>query len=148
MQLKQIGIIHSPYLERKDAPRQGRLSENRVTLEFFPEFSAGLKEIEKASHVYVLYWGDRSNREILQSPTPFSREPVGVFASRSPNRPNPIALCVADLLERNGNTLTVRGVDALDGSPLLDVKIYSPHIDSFPAATHTDLKLDESPVND
>lgn len=144
MQLKPIGVIHSPYFEQKDAPRQGRLSENRIILEIFPEFSVGLKEIEKASHVYVLYWGDRSNREILQSPTPFSREPVGVFASRSPNRPNPIALCVADLIDRDGNRLTVRGVDALDGSPLLDIKVYSPQIDSFPEAKHRDLKLEES----
>ncbi len=148
MQLKPIGIIRSPYIERKDAPRQGRLSENRIILEIFPEFSTGLKEIEKASHVYVLYWGDRSNREILQSPTPFSREPVGVFASRSPNRPNPIALCMADLIKRDGNRLTVRGVDALDGSPLLDVKVYSPYFDSIPGATHPDLKLDESRSHD
>jgi tRNA (Thr-GGU) A37 N-methylase len=57
-----------------------------------------------------------------------------VFASRSPNRPNPIAFCVADLVRLEGNRLIVRGVDALDGSPLLDIKVYSPVIDSFPNA--------------
>lgn len=135
MELKPIGVIHSPYLERGDAPRQGRMSDQEMTLEIFPEFGDALKEIEKVSHIYVLYWGDRSNREILQSKTPFSEEPVGVFASRSPNRPNPIALCIADLLRRNGNQLVVRGLDALDGSPLLDIKVYSPAIDSIPNAT-------------
>lgn len=135
MLLKQIGVIHSPYAERDEAPRQGRLSANKIKIEVFPEFVDGLKYIEKASHIFVFYWGDRSNREILQSRTPFSKEPVGVFASRSPNRPNPIALCVADLLQRDGNILTVTGVDALDGSPLLDIKIYAPKIDAFMGAS-------------
>jgi tRNA-Thr(GGU) m(6)t(6)A37 methyltransferase TsaA len=137
MQLQPIGVIHSPYKERRDAPRQGRLSENKITIEVFPEFADGLKEIDRASHVYIIYWGDRSDREVLQSPTPFSDgNLVGVFASRSPNRPNPIALCVADLIGREENILTVSGVDALDGSPLLDIKVYSPQIDSFPDATN------------
>lgn len=135
MELKPIGVIHSPYLERGDAPRQGRMSDKEMTLEIFPEFGEALKEIEKVSHIFVLYWGDRSNRETLQSKTPFSEEPVGVFASRSPNRPNPIALCIADLLRRDGNRLVVKGLDALDGSPLLDIKVYSPAIDSIPNAT-------------
>jgi len=134
MELTPIGVIHSPYKERGEAPRQGRLSENESTLEVFPQFVDGLKNIGSASHIIVLYWGDRANRSILQSPTPFSEAPVGVFASRSPNRPNPIAFCVADFLRLEGNLLTVRGVDALDGSPLLDIKIYAPHIDAFPDA--------------
>ncbi len=126
MELKQIGVIHSPYLERGDAPRQGRMSDKEMILEILPEFGDALKEIEKVSHIYVLYWGDRSNREILQSKTPFSKEPVGVFASRSPNRPNPIALCIADLLRREGNKLVVKGLDALDGTPLLDIRSLFP----------------------
>lgn len=132
MKLKPIGLIHSPYKERQEAPRQGRLSDNEITLEIFPEYAPALKEIDKVSHIYVLYWGDRAKRNVLQSKTPFSEEPVGVFASRSPNRPNPLALCVADLICRDGNLLFVRGVDALDGSPLLDIKVYSSGIDSVP----------------
>ena len=138
MQLKQIGVIHSPYRERGDAPRQGRWSDNEVTLEVFPDFADGLKDIDRLSHIIVLYWGDRANRETLQSKTPFSDVPVGVFSSRSPNRPNPIALCVADLLRVAGNRLVVRGVDALDGSPLLDIKAYSPTLESIPDATRPD----------
>lgn len=139
MELKPIGVIHSPYLERGDAPRQGRMSDQEMTLEIFPEYSQALKEIEKVSHIFVLYWGDRADRDTLQSKTPFSEEPVGVFASRSPNRPNPIALCIAELLRREGNQLIVRGLDALDGSPLLDIKVYSPTIDSIPEATSWNL---------
>lgn len=136
MELTPIGLIHSPYQERGDAPRQGRLSNNEITLEIFPQFADALKDITRSSHLIVLYWGDRANRSILQSKTPFSDVPVGVFASRSPNRPNPIAFCVVDLLRQEGNRLIVRGVDALDGSPLLDIKTYAPAIDSFPQATN------------
>lgn len=134
MQLTPIGVIHSPYKERGDAPRQGRLSDNEITLEIYPQFAAALKAIERCSHLIMLYWGDRANRETLQSRTPFSEVPVGVFSSRSPNRPNPIAFCVADLIRREENCLIVRGVDALDGSPLLDIKAYAPAIDNIPEA--------------
>lgn len=135
MELRPIGVIHSPYLKHQDAPRQGRMSDKEMILEIYPEYSQALKEIEKVSHIFVLYWGDRANREILQSKTSFSEELVGVFASRSPNRPNPIALCIADLLRREDNQLVIKGLDALDGSPLLDIKVYSPAIDSIPNAT-------------
>jgi len=136
MQLTPIGVIHSPYKERGDAPRQGRLSDTEITLEIHPQFSAALKDITRCSHLIVLYWGDRANRETLQSRTPFSEVQVGVFSSRSPNRPNPIAFCVADLIRQEGNRLVVRGVEALDGSPLLDIKAYAPAIDSIPNATN------------
>jgi tRNA-Thr(GGU) m(6)t(6)A37 methyltransferase TsaA len=137
MHLTPIGVIHSPYRERGEAPRQGRLSDNEITLEIFPDFAEGLKDVARASHIIVLYWGDRANRNVLQSRTPFSKVPVGVFGSRSPNRPNPIAFCVADLLRQDGNRLIVRGVDALDGSPLLDLKAYSPALDCHPDATNS-----------
>jgi tRNA-Thr(GGU) m(6)t(6)A37 methyltransferase TsaA len=136
MKLVPIGVIHSPYKERGQAPRQGRLSENVITLEIHPQFSAALEGICRCSHLVVLYWGDRANRETLQSRTPFSEVPVGVFSSRSPNRPNPIAFCVADLIQQEENCLIVRGVDALDGSPLLDIKAYASAIDCVPQATN------------
>ncbi|MBN2549193.1 MAG: tRNA (N6-threonylcarbamoyladenosine(37)-N6)-methyltransferase TrmO [Anaerolineales bacterium] len=142
MRLNPIGVIHSPYKERVDAPRQGRLCENELTLEVFPQFTDGLKGIKRASHLIILYWGDRAKRYTLQSPTPFSKIPVGVFASRSPNRPNPIAFYVANLVRHEGNLLIVRGVDALDGSPLLDIKAYSPALDSYPHATHANQSSD------
>lgn len=145
MELTPIGVIHSPYKERGDAPRQGRLSDNEIILEIFQDFADALKDVTRSSHIIVLYWGDRANRTVLQSRTPFSDIPVGVFASRSPNRPNPIAFCVADLLRQEGNRLIVRGVDALDGSPLLDIKAYASAIDAIPdaASTHIPSKLEE-----
>jgi len=136
MELVPIGVIHSPYQERGQAPRQGRLSENVITLEIHPQFAAALEGLGRCSHLIVLYWGDRANRETLQSRTPFSEVPVGGFSSRSPNRPNPIAFCVADLIRQEDNRLIVRGVDALDGSPLLDLKAYARAIDSIPQATN------------
>jgi tRNA-Thr(GGU) m(6)t(6)A37 methyltransferase TsaA len=135
IQLTPIGVIHSPYKERGETPLQGRLSENEITLEVFRPFAAALKEIECCSHLIVLYWVHRADREILQSRTPFNETPVGVFSSRSPNRPNPIAICVVDLIRREGRSLVVCGVDALDGSPLLDIKPYAPALDSIPQAT-------------
>lgn len=134
--LNPIGIIHSPYQQHGDAPRQGRWSDQESELEVFPQFRDGLKDVGRASHLIVLYWGNRADRSVLQSKTPFSEAPMGVFATRSPNRPNPIAFCVAELVRQADGRLTVRGVDALDGSPLLDIKVYAPAVDCVPDATH------------
>lgn len=134
MELKPVGIVHSVYKEKQDAPCQGRLSDQENTIEIYQDCSQALKDIDELSHLFVLYWGDRANRDVLQSGTPFSEEPIGVFATRSPNRPNPIALCIVDLVKREGNKLIVRGLDALDGSQVLDIKVYSPKIDCIPTA--------------
>jgi len=133
-ELKQIGVIRSPYRERKDAPSQGRHARNESTLEVFKDFEAALRDIEQCSHLIVLYWQDKADRSALQNRTPWGPQIHGVFATRSPNRPNPIGFCVVELLGRNGRLLTVRGIDALDGSPLIDIKPYSPQIDSVPHA--------------
>ena len=131
IKLQPIGIIHSPYKTIEDAPRQGRFSEHRVELEIYSDYLSGLKDIEKASHLIVLYWLHLADRDLLQTRTPFGSELRGVFACRSPSRPNPIAFCIATLLHRNGNRLLVQGIDALDGSPLLDLKPYSSDLDSI-----------------
>lgn len=134
MQLTPIGVVHSPYKERGQAPRQGRLSDNEITLKIFPQFTEALKDIDRCSYLIVLYWGDQANRKTLQSRTPHSKVVAGVFASRSPHRPNPIAFCVAELIRQQGNCLIVTGVDALDGSSLLDIKAYVPAVDCHPQA--------------
>lgn len=133
-QLKPIGVIHSPYKEKKGTPFQGRHEKTECTIEVFEEYEPGLLDIDTCSHLIVLYWQDRSDRSILQTKTPWGPEIHGVFGTRSPNRPNPIGLCVVDLLVRNGLFLKVNGLDALDGSPLIDIKPYSADIDSFPHA--------------
>ena len=128
--LKQIGVIHSPYREQKDAPSQGRHADAESTLEVFREYESALLDIERCSHLIVLYWQDKANRTTLQTRTPWGPEIHGVFATRSPNRPNPIGFCVVELLDRNGTILKVRGMDAIDCSPLIDIKPYFPQIDS------------------
>lgn len=132
--LKPIGVIHSLYKEKKGAPHQGRHENKESTIEIFEEYKPGLLDIDRCTHLIVLYWQDRGNRSVLQTRTPWGPEIRGVFATRSPNRPNPIGLCVVDLLERDGRFVKVTGLDALDGSPLIDIKPYSPSIDSVPEA--------------
>lgn len=132
--LKPIGVIHSPYKAKKETPYQGRHENKESTLEVFEEYEAALLDVDRCTHLYVLYWQDRSDRGILQTRTPWGPEIHGVFSTRSPNRPNPIGLCVADFVERDGRFVKVNGLDALDGSPLIDIKPYSASIDSFPGA--------------
>jgi len=94
LQLKPIGVIHSPFKTPGEAPFQGRLTRETATLEVYAEFVPGLKDVEQASHLIVLYWCDRADRERLQTRTPHGPEIRGVFACRSPSRSNPIAFCV------------------------------------------------------
>ncbi|MDI6824510.1 MAG: tRNA (N6-threonylcarbamoyladenosine(37)-N6)-methyltransferase TrmO [Bacillota bacterium] len=131
-QVRPVGLIHTPFRQRGEAPRQGRFSREEALIEIFPAFAEGLLGVEHSRYLLVLYWCDRADRERLVTVTPHGPEPRGVFACRSPSRPNPIALCVAELVSREGNRLVVRGVDALDGSPLVDIKPYVPDLDCVP----------------
>ncbi|MBZ4687912.1 MAG: hypothetical protein PWQ96_690 [Clostridia bacterium] len=134
MKLKQIGIIHSPYKEKSAAPPQGRMKEDTFEIEILSQFADGLKDIETATHLIILYWLDRAERDKLIANTPWDDEPHGVFATRSPARPNPIAFDIVDLVKREGNKLYVKGMDALDQSPLLDIKPYNSRTDAIPDA--------------
>lgn len=134
MELVPIGIIRSPYRTLKEAPFQGRFSDQLAELEIYSQFAEGLKDVDQATHLIVLYWCHLAARNTLQTRTPFGPEIRGVFACRSPSRPNPIAFGVVELLEVKGNRLLVRGLDAVDGSPLLDIKPYSSDLDSISGA--------------
>ncbi len=129
-----VGVIHSPYRERREAPFQGRHRDDISTLEVFEPYEPALEDVETCSHLIVLYLQDRGDRSTLQTRTPWGPEVHGVFATRSPNRPNPIGVCTVALVERRGRVLTVRWLDALDGSPLLDIKPYSAGVDAVPEA--------------
>ncbi len=135
MKLTPIGVIHSPYRTPQEAPHQGRFSGQTAELEIYSQFAEGLKDVEQATHLIVLYWCHLGSRDTLQTKTPFGPEIRGVFACRSPSRPNPIAFCVSELLDVQENRLLVRGVDAVDGSPLLDIKPYSSEMDSVAGAS-------------
>jgi len=126
-----IGVIRSPYgPEGKRPPRQGRYSHEVCQIIVDEKFADALKGIENSSHLIVLYWMHKARRDVVASRTPFSDEVFGVFATRSPNRPNPIGICVVELLERKGNVLFVKGLDAFDGTPVVDIKPYSFGIDA------------------
>ncbi len=126
-----IGVIRSPYgPEGKRPPHQGRYSHEVCQIAVDEKFAEALKGTENSSHLIVLYWMHKARRDVLASRTPFSDEVLGVFATRSPNRPNPIGICVVELLERKGNVLFVKGLDAFDGTPVVDIKPYSFGIDA------------------
>ena len=128
-EIQPIGYVRSPYKEKKDAPRQGRLSQNVSEIVIDEQYLPGLEDVEKKSHLIVLCWFDQADRTMLKATPPHEKVEHGVFATRSPDRPNPVALSVVDLIVRDGNVLRVRGLDALDGTPVVDIKPYSPDID-------------------
>jgi tRNA (adenine37-N6)-methyltransferase len=128
---RPIGFVRSPYSETKQIPKGlGAKHEAEGTLEVLPEFAAGLLDIEGFSHLFVLWEFDRSTDFDLVASPPCDDRSHGVFATRSPRRPNPIGLTVVRLLGREGGALRVRGLDMLDGTPILDLK---PYLSSVPA---------------
>lgn len=129
-----IGRIHTPWTRREDCPKNARESDATCTIEVDARWAAGLKDLETCSHVIVLYWMDKARRDlVLQSPRHYATQ-RGTFALRSPARPNPIALSVARLLRIENGTLSVIGLDCLDGTALIDLKPYFASTDSVPDA--------------
>jgi len=128
--MNPIGRVLSPYKNPQDVPRGlGAKHEVEGVLEIAPEFEAGLADIEGFSHLYVIWAFDRSSGYELTATPPTDNRPHGVFATRSPFRPNPIGLTVVSLLRRDATRLHIRGVDMLDGTPILDIK---PYLSSIP----------------
>jgi tRNA-Thr(GGU) m(6)t(6)A37 methyltransferase TsaA len=122
--LYYIGRIHTPWKQRKDCPKNARESDAVCTVELDPRWAPALKDLETCTHIVLLYWMDRSRRDIvLQMPRHYGVQ-RGTFALRSPARPNPIAMSVVRLLKVDRNRLEVVGLDCLDGTPLLDIKPY------------------------
>jgi len=127
---RAIGYVRTPFAQTSEVPKgPGTKHVATGTLEILPEFEEGLKDIEGFSHLFVLWVFDRSEGYELLGAPPGETTPHGVFATRSPYRPNPIALTVVELLSRDGPKLEVRGVDMLDGTPILDIK---PYMSSIP----------------
>jgi len=128
-----IGHVHSPYKTTQEVPKGlGAKHDAEGILEILPQFALGLTDIEGFSHLIVLWVFDRlkaeDRLELLGTP-PADNRPHGVFATRSPRRPNPIGFTVVELLRRDGRSLQVRGVDMLEGTPILDLK---PYLSSIP----------------
>ena len=126
-----VGYAKTPYHNTHEIPKGfGAKHDAEGTLEILPQFEAGLTDIEGFSHLFVLWVFDRSEGFELVGTPPIDDRPHGVFATRSPSRPNPIGLTVVELLRREGSSLHVRGLDMLDGTPILDLK---PYLSSIPA---------------
>ena len=128
---KPIGVIHSPFKEPKGTPIQpaGTKGTNG-TVEVFPEYAEGLKDIEGFSHIILLYHFHLSKGPTLIAKPYMDNEMHGVFAMRGPSRPNSIGISVVRLVKVEGNLLRVRDIDIVDGTPLLDIKPYVPEFDT------------------
>ncbi len=127
--LHPIGYVHSPYTTKGDAPRQGRLSDTISEIVVDEQYRPALLHIGGIRHLWVLCWFDRADRKVLRAVPPGTSAEKGVFAIRSPDRPNPVSLCLVDLLGVTDGVLQVRGLDACDGTPVIDIKVYSSDID-------------------
>ena len=117
-----------------------RSNEEQAEVRVFPEFCPGLKQITGFSHLIILYWmhlrdGEKERKTLLVFPKKHSvNVETGVFACRSPSRPNPVGLCVVELTKVEECVLTVKGLDAAEGSPIVDIKPYLPRADCIPDA--------------
>ena len=124
-----LGFVRSPYKVRGDAPRQGRLSDTVSEIVIDAKYRDALLHIGDVQRLWVLCWFDRADRGRLRATPPGSGSEKGVFAIRSPDRPNPVSICMVDLIAVSDTVLTVRGLDALDGTPVIDIKVWSSAID-------------------
>ncbi len=131
MNCRAIGIVSSPFKEKGDAPSQGRHTEELSIIEIFPEFQDGLDGLAAGDDLFIFCWFNRSDRNVLKTRKRGDpAEPLrGVFTTRSPARPNPLALTLVQLVKIEDGCLTVRGLEALDGTPVVDIKPYSAGID-------------------
>jgi tRNA-Thr(GGU) m(6)t(6)A37 methyltransferase TsaA len=129
-----IGRIRTPWKQRSDCPKNARGSDAVCTIEFDPRYAAGLDGVAGCSHLIVLYFMHQARRDLLVQAPRHHPEPRGTFSVRSPVRPNPIAMSVVRLVQVDGTTLSVVGLDCLDGTPLIDIKPYFASVDAVPEA--------------
>jgi formylmethanofuran dehydrogenase subunit E len=128
VRLRFIGVIHSPFKDAAQAPSQGRDAQG--VIEVFEPYCKALKDIEGFSHIHLLYWLHKARCYSLIVRTPWDTEKHGLFATRSPHRINPIGYAVVELRKVYGRKLAVRGLDAVDGTPVIDIKPYISSIDT------------------
>lgn len=127
-----IGVARTPHARTADIPKGPHAVHTAEgVLEIDPKLEEGLTDIEGFSHLYVLWTFHQAEGFDLMATPPTDTKAHGVFATRAPRRPNPIGLTVVELLRREGNRLHVRGMDMLDGTPILDIKPYLSSIEKF-----------------
>ncbi|XHH09526.1 MAG: tRNA (N6-threonylcarbamoyladenosine(37)-N6)-methyltransferase TrmO [Candidatus Bathyarchaeia archaeon] len=126
---RPIGVVHSPFKEPKNVPIQAAASGTSGTVEVYPQYLEGLKDLDGFSHIILLYHFHKVKTVSLLV-KPFLDDKLhGVFATRAPARPNPLGLSIVQLKTLEGNLLHIQDVDILDGTPLLDIKPYVPKFD-------------------
>jgi tRNA-Thr(GGU) m(6)t(6)A37 methyltransferase TsaA len=130
MNIKPIGIIHSPFKSKQETPIQPFRSKAEGEIEVFKEYERGLDDIESFSHLILIYKFHKSRGFSLKVKPIMDERLRGLFATRAPRRPNQIGLSVVKLIRRRGNILFVNGIDVIDGTPLLDIKPYVPEFNS------------------
>ena len=129
IKFKTIGVIHSPFKKKEKIPCQGYKTDKRGKVEVFKKYEKALTDIEGFSHIYIIYYFHK-HTGFKHMTKPFLDEKEhGLFATRHFNRPNPIGISIVELLKRKENILTVRQIDVLDNTPLLDIKPYIPLFD-------------------
>jgi len=129
---RPIGIIHTPFKTLKGIPIQFAVSTEKGKIEIFSEFKAGLKDLSEFSHLYCLYLLDMVKPPVpLQSKPFLDDEKRGVFAIRTPFRPNPLGLSILEIIRISDNMIHVNNVDILDKTPILDLKPYIPQFDNI-----------------
>ena len=131
-EFKPIGYIRSPYKNVESIPIQAYLSDAEGQVEVFEEYEEGLKDIEGFSYIILVYIFHESRGYSLHVRPYLDTEERGLFSTRHPNRPNPIGISNVKLMERQGNILKIKGMDVIDGTPLLDIKPYVPRFDYRP----------------
>lgn len=149
LSVEPIGVVHSPFAERVEAPRQPRAAEGvegTVALFAGRGYEDALSDLVLFDHLWLVVWFDRNRGFRPKVQPPRSARRRGVFATRAPYRPNPIGISAVQLVAIDGLVLTVRGLDLLDGTPLLDLKPYVPYTDAIPGANHGWLDEEEGPA--
>ena len=137
LEFKKIGSIHTPY--KNTAPYQPEPDDDgEFYIRLEQEYTGGLKDLEKFKYIYVIYYIDRLKGGFSMDVSPpwIRNRKVGLFASRSPSRPNPIGLSIVRIIKIHGNIIKISGMDAFDGTPLLDIKPYIKELDSKPDANY------------
>lgn len=135
---KSIGRVKSPYKTKGDAPFQGRMrNETEMEIVLYPKYREGIGEAGDLTHLIVLVWFNQSEGEDLSIITPWSKDRKPLFQTRSPNRPNPIGFEIAEIVSIADGVIRVKGMDTLDGTPVLDIKPYNPSLDCIPEAGGT-----------
>lgn len=136
--VRPIGVVRSPFVEKADAPRQASAPGARDAIgrvELLPEYEHALADLDRFDRIWILFWFDRAEGWSAKVLPPRSEEKRGVFATRSPHRPNPIGMSCVRLERVDGRVLHVRDLDLLDGTPVIDLKPYIAYADAFPDAS-------------